>query len=140
MLLLKLFPIGCIAVQNDSFFFRSSGGATLPLPAKALVVSQPVNAWYPGKAKQSSPPRLFPTCVKLMKRRRFYTREKHDSCRYIETSAVTSGVKCKSWSPSYSSVRVLHLPSSCNDRATFLRRISWGTVADVTSSDSVTVC
>ena len=58
-------------MQNDSFLFRSSGGATLPLPAKALVVSQPVNAWYPGKAKQSSLPKL-PTCVKLMKRRRFF--------------------------------------------------------------------
>ena len=59
-------------MQNDSFLFRSSGGATLPLPAKAPVVSQPVNAWYPGKAKQSSLPKLLPICVKLMKRRRFF--------------------------------------------------------------------
>ena len=67
----KAFPISCIAVQNDSFLSRSSSGATLPLPAKALIVSQPVNAWYPGKAKQSSLQRLLPTCVQLMKRRRF---------------------------------------------------------------------
>ena len=68
----KAFPSSCIAVQNDSFLFRSSSGATLPLPAKALVVSQPVNAWYPGKSKQSSLQRLLPTCVQLMKRRRFF--------------------------------------------------------------------
>ena len=68
----KGFPISCIAVQNDPFLFRSSSGATLPLPAKALVVSQPVNAWCSGKARQSSLQRLLPTCVQLMKRRRYF--------------------------------------------------------------------
>ena len=58
----------------------------------------------------------------------------------IHVTVKASGLKCRSWSSSYSSVCMFSLPSSCNDRATFLRRISWGTVADVTSSDSVTVC
>ena len=63
----KAFPSSCIAVQNDSFLFRSSSGATF-----ALCLYLRTHGILASLIKQSSLQRLLPTCVQLMKRRRFF--------------------------------------------------------------------